>query len=90
MKGGKIPHHEEGKHSVMMPKGRKINYFFLYSPSGRTSFPPLFFVLLSFLSDNLLVHLIGVSGSATYKKEEREGERDEKEKSKMRKERDRH
>lgn len=80
----------------MMPKGRKINYLSLYSPSARISQPPFFFFLilflfvLSFLSDNLLVHLIGVSRSVTHKEKEREGERNEKEKSRIGKERDRH
>lgn len=58
----KKPHHEERKHSVMTPNQRKINYSSLFPPGGRTS--SSIFSVVSFLSHNLLVHLIGVSGSA--------------------------
>lgn len=68
----------------MTPKERKINYFSLYSPGGRTSFFFSFFVL-SLLSHNLLVHLIGVFGSARQRGREREEK-----KSAVGKDRDRH
>lgn len=67
-----------------MAKERKINYFSLYSHGGRTSFT---FFSLSLLSHNLLVHLIGVFGSARQRGRERE---EKGKKSAARKDRDRH
>lgn len=81
--GEKIPHHDKGKHSVMAPKERKINYFSLYSPAGRTSFS--FFLFSPFSHIICLFIWLGRLGQ----REEKEVGRDEKEESAVGKGRDR-